>query len=1104
MGDYAISVIFKKIILCHKNTFSCANYFAIINLEGIWEKDMKKKNILSVLLLGLFTLLTSCGKEPLFSNPYHNEAHINQTIKILGNVARKLPEVKNEGLNRYPTYGEELKDITDKEKDDLLTEDAHLRCSDATYNSMDQDGNLYLNGQKTGQKLYKHSSASGMYYGDVDDNEKAVIEEITITPRPLGNHITGLYAPAGEVIKVEISAADLEKTGGLKIAIGQVSQNNQLNNIWKERNDFKRMPNIANIMEVKETTAYVGYYLGGPIYVTPNIASSPFTVKISGAVRYPYFIYGYTTKDEVEEMKSFSAPYFDFEIWDNAVRHSGPKLYGSFDYENLMNAGRLWSNIAKTSKQFYSTSNANIGITFVYDPFVAAGGAVAFVGRNWCNLPPSWMSGSLNYQEFTTNGAWGTIHEYNHHFQKYGFAQTDEVTNNAVSILSYINYTNISSNRTLNDSSLPDWNRFTDPSRSLRDTIAEYEKGSVQSSLNTYVDIIHTFGVDNFIKAALYSKGSVGVDKWYEALCETLHYDFTYYFEDILRQNVSSDLKATYQARNYPTFVPIASTYQVGRSYLYDNQEYFSETVKPFNIAYGQDYEIDLNKYIIVPKNVTFKVNKVENKSSSQLTKKADNIYVLSPNSKEKISQVNVNVTLEGNNIKTQDVTLVLKFKQAYLGMELTTYTYETMPYKTIQEALDANFENYQTKSETTTKSTFINQINPNMIANIKGKIYIEDAGKYRLCFRSDRGNNVLFTAINSNNLTKALDLTGSHLQWTDVGEHVLEYDLQKGDFIYFSEYTMSYGSFDAYMELGLAKVINDKANINGTIASKYLYNVNDDYHGYDFTFEEVYHKNYEITGLMADKSLQSIVSVENYTSWDDNYKIENIIDGNSNTAFHSQQNKMITTEPFKVTIDLGQEMLCDSLYITGYNKDQMHMPTEFKLYGGTSLDNMPLLLETTNHPFENKKLVASFKTTMIRYYTLEVTNTDTSRYVAMSEIDMGIAINGHEVSLDEASYFGDFKVIRDEVISSYGHTIKGKGTIKFSFEGSKFALKTLCDSDCQFKIKIDGKNVDKIKLTKTNDFKIVYLNNSLENKKHDVEIIVQSNNINIDSFIVG
>ena len=72
------------------------------------------------------------------------------------------------------------------------------------------------------------------------------------------------------------------------------------------------------------------------------------------------------------------------------------------------------------------------------------------------------MHGALNYDSMVNSGFWGQIHEFNHHFQNYGMsgASTNEVTNNATSLLSYILYTNISSYRTNDDSSLSGWNRY--------------------------------------------------------------------------------------------------------------------------------------------------------------------------------------------------------------------------------------------------------------------------------------------------------------------------------------------------------------------------------------------------------------------------------------------------------------------------------------------------------------------------------------------------------------------------------------------------------------------------------------------------------------------
>lgn len=422
---------------------------------------------------------------------------IGQSFKLLGTVTRQHPEERNEGSPAYPTYGTSIPNITDEQKDALLAESSYLRSSSTTYDSMDKDGNLYLNGEKLNRKLYKHTTASYNYYGSPDPNELALIKEITTEARPGGNHLTGLYAPAGEVITVEMTEEDLKNTGGVKIEIGQYSQNNQLNNIWKDRNDFSRMPEMGNEMLANETTSYVGSFLGGPIYITPN-KQCTFTVKISGALEYCHFIYGLTTEEEFNRLKEKSAPYFDLEVWDKCVRHSGPKAYANLDYDNLNKISAFWLSVSNISRQIPMGSSANLGIDFLYDPFVAAGAAVAFVGRNWCNLPPDWMNGALDYEGFMTNGNWGPIHEYNHHFQRYGFVPGDEVTNNALSLLSYINYTQISANRP----NLDGWNKYLNPATSFKETLEQNTKGESTASLNTYADIIHTFGVDTFIKAA--------------------------------------------------------------------------------------------------------------------------------------------------------------------------------------------------------------------------------------------------------------------------------------------------------------------------------------------------------------------------------------------------------------------------------------------------------------------------------------------------------------------------------------------------------------------------------------------------------------------------
>jgi hypothetical protein len=62
------------------------------------------------------------------------------------------------------------------------------------YDEIDSEGNLYLNGELTGRKLYKHSSNIGLYRGNISNEEKLVIKKLKINPISAGNYITGLYS----------------------------------------------------------------------------------------------------------------------------------------------------------------------------------------------------------------------------------------------------------------------------------------------------------------------------------------------------------------------------------------------------------------------------------------------------------------------------------------------------------------------------------------------------------------------------------------------------------------------------------------------------------------------------------------------------------------------------------------------------------------------------------------------------------------------------------------------------------------------------------------------------------------------------------------------
>ena len=564
--------------------------------------NSKKVKLISFLTLGGFILLfaiviicvlcvKSCSSNNEdYTNEYRTSTKVGYEAEVIGTVDRKLPEdVKDEGMSTvgYPTYGYTLSACLGSSDEKVAMRNLIIRESELlttvntwngaqgksfkTYNRMDSEGNLfldeepYLDANGNQRQLYKHTASEGLYLGDVSDDEKAVVKRITMSPRGYtrGYGVTGLYAPAGEVVKVELSAEDMEATGGIIVHIGQALFNGKANNIWAAKNAMNRFPVIMNTMHITKDlaefdeergiyTAYIGSFVGGPVYIRNENVS--FTVTISGAVNYSHFILGYTTKEEYEQNAKSTAPYFDLEVWEYGVLHSGPKKYAEpFTYDNIYDAAILWDKIALVSTQVRRQ-----GIVFLYDPFVAAGAAVAFPGQGSVNCPAGWMSGSLNYKSFVNGGAWGNMHEYNHNFQGWGLGNGGEVTNNALNLVSYSLFTRISSSRQIGsvNEGLGGWNAYTNASWALRE-LTENRYSNGKYGLSIYANMLHSFGQEIFINSVKTSGGQ-SVDKWFNATMNASQYDMTYFYRDLIGYEVSESVLSTAKSKGFPMFVPVS------------------------------------------------------------------------------------------------------------------------------------------------------------------------------------------------------------------------------------------------------------------------------------------------------------------------------------------------------------------------------------------------------------------------------------------------------------------------------------------------------------------------------------------------------------------
>lgn len=1078
-------------------------------------KSRRKVFVLSLIILLLFAVGGGilCYhlflKEQVLTFSATNVGQIAVYSTTTKSVKRNIPtSLQNEGLcTRYPTYGTKLANITDEEKDNILKEDSLLRVSDSTYTEIDADGNLLLSGEPTGKKLYKHTASVGMYYGDVSDTEMAVEQSITITPIEYRNYITGLYAPAGEVVKIEISEEDLSAIGGLVVSVGQTSIINKNNNIWKARDDFSRMPNLGNFFTITKQTSYVGNFLGGPIYLKPTKIGKEFTVKISGAVKYPYYIHGLTTKEEFEEMKTLSAPYFDLEIWDTGVRHSGPKSYANFDYDNLVKVGDLWEKISRTSRRVPITSNSSMGIGFLYDVFVAAGEACAFQGANWVNAPCYWFPGALDYQSMTSNGFWGQIHEFNHHFQNYGINPITEVSNNATSLLSYVLYTDISSKRSENDSSLTGWNRYTDATRGLRETLQN--AGKTQTSLNIYADILHTFGVDVFIEATnLQKTRTYTADAWYEALSKATGYNFTYYFETLIGQSLSDDVKTLYNTSDRKIFVPAAMLYQTGRNYYIDGKEYFSDTVKPFRFVKGEELVLDFEKFTYLPSDFTWEIKSITNPQNGTLTKLSDKKYKYSNYTDGESGEFYVTISLTSDKMQADDITFAINLKQKDPNPTKTLYKYETRKYENVDDAVAANFEGYTQKITEYTTSTFMNHIANKQIGVVEGKIYIQNDGEYTICLRAGRGNHALYTSTDGENYTKDIAFSGDMGGFDLEEKHIKKYTLQKGQYLYYKQVTISNGHSDAFTELG----ITADETAPKTVPSNILYNINaEGFVPYTFQSEAKYPREYVSASSIQSSSPQQqrLVSV-NFGNWSDNEKIENIFDGDPNTFYHSGQNVFVSDDnQFELVVDLGEEKYFNKITFVGRKTSQLNLPCTFKLYAGLDLDNLELIGDYKDLQISSRTTSANFDMQKIRFYKIVVSDTVSEgsgyrKYVCFAEIRFDCQINGKQINPSNLRYVAvgikSFK--KTNAPSTFGSIISGKGRIEYSFKGSIFGIVVRQNTNAKIKVVIDGEEFIS-EISKSNNKEFGFLSKTLQSKHHSVKIYVLSGELCVDSVII-
>ncbi|KAH0803082.1 protein ZGRF1 isoform X10 [Histomonas meleagridis] len=353
----------------------------------------------------------------------------------------------------------------------------------------------------TQDELYAHPVGVEQLYGDKEliSNAKRYKVRYIFNPNYAEQHTTALYVPPGELITIELPE---KHANGVSITV-----NNHAENV----DDVTRTPRYPILgcttkISITGRVTKFGWPLGGNLVFSFGIDkyTNNFEVNISGVILSPYFRYGSTTDEEWEDtIRQYPGPYTFLDTGAVHIQLPSSTIRSATQLNDAMAFLRGVSVITYSGGEIAYNDRRSDGRVqnpnyWYLDSYVRVGEAYAVQGANIVRAPNYWSGSIVNYNS-QRQGCWGTIHEYGHHFQDWGFERYGEASNNIYAIITYSLYTPISSTRTPNGdgtmsaTSNDGWSYVTH-----QNGILNYEGGNVVLTL--YANLMYAFGQEKTLE----------------------------------------------------------------------------------------------------------------------------------------------------------------------------------------------------------------------------------------------------------------------------------------------------------------------------------------------------------------------------------------------------------------------------------------------------------------------------------------------------------------------------------------------------------------------------------------------------------------------------
>lgn len=1010
------------------------------------------------------------------------EVVTNDSYEILGQVERKIPQTFGQySKDEYPSSLNVLKEVDQIKRESIYNE--NLEMYDDIENAINEN------------RLKKHVSADGQFWGNVSDSAKGIVKKTYVNASVKRRHSLGVYAPAGEVLTIEIGETLVNK--GLVVTIGYEVDANMIPLEKFLDGNEDRMPLISKTFALTSTTTKVGTPLGGAVYVSvPDSLNDNFEIIVSGGVDNPVFQLGVNTEEDYLEMLETPGLIMEFKL--PHARLIMPKSYALKG--EIIPALKLWHKMSSLSSYAMNRTANTLPISQYYDSYIPVGAACAYVWGWFSILPLSWGTNALDYKLMMESGSWGNFHELNHHYQsmnyssgKWGLDNPDEVTNNVLTTMGYLLYTDIASTRSeTNEPGDGGWNVSSDPYYNFKKVLNVSNSVNDFSEFGTnqlymYADLMHAFGTDKVMELIRASYGLMegyqkdlmsDIDSFALRASKVLKSDLTYYLTEICKMKLQEETVTAIKNMNYEPYLPLYNLYSNGIKGVNSGRAFYLN---------DSEYLFNFNEYTISPLN--YKIKEISRLKYGRLRDNGEGLYFYS-NKYLKKEALSVTYSIEYNGkeyLKTLDFEIDFRFDNVhYKSYSTTSYDIDGAIGGITSNNLIYQRYNYGLN---------YNALDGHNLTVVNGRLKVDKSGNYIFAIYGD--DQVRFKLDNkeANIIKHSRDIN------LEDDKTFFTIYLKEGEFYDFSLYCLNTGG------IGSASVVYSYENENNFISidDDFIYSTiaNDENVG---KIISDYPLLYDVSkSLLANKygdsTINKIESIETNANSNGDTFVENMFDGNKANAFHTAWQRDITPFPHEYIIKFEETALFDNINIYFTNNDTYYAIGQYEVYMSNDGASYKLIKEGSNDAgFLNINFNEQYKA---KYIKLVVkSNVSNKLFTSISEIEVGIKSNFNNLNY-YASNNENLHYEKEWELHTTGNHFNGvyavanKGSkVEFYFTGSELSL--YMKKDSKYKVKID--NSKWITVTNSSsENNPSYIVKDLKNKKHKVVIEVLNDETGIE-----